>query len=85
MSATDTGDTFTSMQSLPRLQQPSSNRRILTLPEQEQRWHPMPPAPKTSSRNTDSDTMICDSLFIALITPSIPNYCTARMLNIPKR
>lgn len=85
MSAADTGDTRTSMQSLPRLQQPWSSRRILTLPEQEQRWHPMPPAPKTSSRNTASDTMICDINFIELITSSIPNYCTAGMLNNPKR
>ena len=64
MSAADTGDTRTSMQSLPLLQQPWSSRRILTLPEQEQRWHPMPPAPKTSSRNTANDTMICDINFI---------------------
>ena len=73
------------MQSLPRPQQPSSIRRILTLPEQEQRWHPMPPAPKTSSKNTASDTMICDIIFIELITSSIPNYCTADMINLPKR
>ncbi|MBR5352175.1 MAG: hypothetical protein IK126_00530 [Bacteroidales bacterium] len=62
-------EAFSPKQSPPRQQQPSSSRRILTLPEQEQRWHPMPPAPKTSNRNTASDTMICDIIFISQITP----------------
>ncbi len=85
ISAGDTGDTFTSMQPLPRLQQPLSSRnRILTLPEHEHRWQPIPPEPKTSSMSTDNDTMICDSLFIAPITPSITKYCTSPTLKIQK-
>lgn len=69
-SAVDTGDTVTTMQLLPRAQQPlSAILSRLTLPEQEHRCHPIPPAPNTSSRSTDSDTIICDSLFTTPITP----------------
>jgi hypothetical protein len=74
----DTGDTVTTMQLLPRAQQPlSAILSRLTLPEQEHRCHPIPPAPNTSSRSTDSDTIICDRLFTTHITPPAPKYCTS--------
>ena len=77
-SAVDTGDTVTTMQLLPRAQQPlSAILSRLTLPEQEHLCHPIPPAPNTSSRSTDSDTIIYDSLFTTHITPPAPKYCTS--------
>ncbi|MBR5352173.1 MAG: hypothetical protein IK126_00520 [Bacteroidales bacterium] len=71
-SAVDTCKTFTVIQLL-LLQQPSPDGDTrLTCPVQEHFCHPMPPAPNSTSTSTEQVTMICDSLFIAPITLTLP-------------
>jgi hypothetical protein len=55
------------MQVLPLLQHPCcAGSTRLTFPVQEQRCHPMPPVPNSSSISVESVTIMCDSLFMPI-------------------